>query len=218
MDSVSVWDEGAALQSCWLDCEAYPTSAYRYPSNDEDFLYLSGYTDDPTRSEWYGNVLFFSCLAGCRSQLRTQRWLYILVPSLCACLAFLIFVSCFVCRSCPLARWCRGSQVKSSVSPHPTPAPHPFLVSTADQGHYPGRYRRRHSTLDRKLESLYPSLPLAPPAAQYNRLEPGLSLTYSGLVLGPGTGGGSMEAVKRKVSGHIGRKASSGSGKVKVAS
>ena len=29
MDSVSVWDEGAALQSCWLDCEAYPTSAYR---------------------------------------------------------------------------------------------------------------------------------------------------------------------------------------------
>ena len=30
VDSVSVWDEEAALQSCWLDCEASPTSAYRY--------------------------------------------------------------------------------------------------------------------------------------------------------------------------------------------
>ena len=29
VDSVSVWDEKAALQSCWMDCEAFPTSAYR---------------------------------------------------------------------------------------------------------------------------------------------------------------------------------------------
>ena len=28
----------------------------------------------------YENVLFFSCLAGCRSQLRSQRWFYIIVP------------------------------------------------------------------------------------------------------------------------------------------
>ena len=32
VDSVSVWDEGAALQSCWMDCEAFPTSAYRLDS------------------------------------------------------------------------------------------------------------------------------------------------------------------------------------------
>ena len=28
----------------------------------------------------YENVLFFSCLSGCRSQLRSQRWFYIIVP------------------------------------------------------------------------------------------------------------------------------------------
>ena len=32
VDSVSVWDEDAALQSCWMDCEAFPTSAYRLDS------------------------------------------------------------------------------------------------------------------------------------------------------------------------------------------
>jgi len=217
VDSVSVWDEEAALQSCWLDCEASPTSAYRYPSDDNDFLYLSGYTDEATRSEWYENVLFFSCLSGCRGQLRSQRWFYIIVPSLCACLAFLVLVCCLVCRSCPLARWCRGGRGKSAVAPHTTPVPHPFLVSTAAQppGTLPGRgYRRRHSTLDRKLESLYPSLPAAPAPAEYNRLEPGLSLTYSGLVSGPGHGGNSFDAIKKKMSG---RKESSSSNKVKVA-
>ena len=29
-----------------------------------------------------------------------------------------------------------------------------------------------------RLESLYPSLPVAPAPAEYNRLEPGMSLTY----------------------------------------
>jgi len=186
-----------------------------YPSNDHDFLYLSGYTDEATRSEWYENVLFFSCLSGCRSQLRSQRWFYIIVPSLCACLAFLVLVCCLVCRSCPLARWCRGGRSKSAVTPHATPVPHPFLVSTAAQppGNFAGRgYRRRHSTLDRKLESLYPSLPIAPAPAEYNRLEPGMSLTYSGLVLGPGNGGTSFDSIKQKM-----RKESSGSSKVKVA-
>ena len=43
MDSVSVWDDRAALQSCWFECETYPTAAYKYPSNDADFLYLTGY-------------------------------------------------------------------------------------------------------------------------------------------------------------------------------
>ena len=28
----------------------------------------------------YENVLFFSCLSGCRGQLRSQRWFYIIVP------------------------------------------------------------------------------------------------------------------------------------------
>ena len=46
MDSVSVWDDRAALQSCWFECETYPTAAYKYPSNDADFLYLTGYRFD----------------------------------------------------------------------------------------------------------------------------------------------------------------------------
>ena len=43
MGSVSIWDEEAALQSCWFDCESHPTAAYSYPSNDQDFRYLTGY-------------------------------------------------------------------------------------------------------------------------------------------------------------------------------
>ena len=43
MGSISIWDEEAALQSCWFDCESHPTAAYSYPSNDQDFRYLTGY-------------------------------------------------------------------------------------------------------------------------------------------------------------------------------
>ena len=43
MGAISIWDEEAALQSCWFDCESHPTAAYSYPSNDGDFRYLTGY-------------------------------------------------------------------------------------------------------------------------------------------------------------------------------
>ena len=43
MSSISIWDDKAALESCWFDCESFPTSAYNYPSNDGDFIYLTGY-------------------------------------------------------------------------------------------------------------------------------------------------------------------------------
>ena len=43
MSSLNIWDDKAALQSCWFDCESFPTSAYSYPSNDEDLVYLTGY-------------------------------------------------------------------------------------------------------------------------------------------------------------------------------
>jgi len=224
MDSVSVWDEEAALQSCWLDCEAYPAEAYKYPSDEEDFLYLTGYSDAATRSAWYDNVLFFSCLAGCRNHYASQRWIIIIIPSLVLCIAFLVLVCCLICKNCPLARWCRGGRAKSasSVSPHTTPVPeHPFLVSTVgDQTmDYTGRlynprtYRRRQSLIDRKMESL-PTPPSAPPAAEYNRLEPGQS--YSGFIAEPGHGGNSFDAFKRKMSGYSTRQANSG-GRVKVA-
>ena len=63
------------------------------------------FRDEATRAEWYENVLFFSCLDGCRSQLKAQRWMYILVPSLSAALVFLLLICCLVCKGCPLARY-----------------------------------------------------------------------------------------------------------------
>jgi len=258
MDSVSVWDDRAGLQSCWFECETYPTAAYKYPSSDADFLYLTGYRDEATRAEWYENVLFFSCLDGCRGQLKAQRWMYILVPSISAAVVFLLLICCLVCKGCPLARWCKESRAKSAkVNPKTTPAPNPFLVSMVDDstaglgynqlgmakdlnyGVYKSRsYRRRASTLDRKMhgmDSTYhnPTIPTAPPAAQYNPLEPGLSLTYSGNVMGGGQGAAAAgsapikedgpikrlaTSTKRKVSSKLSRKdTSASSGKVKVA-
>jgi len=256
MDSVSVWDERAALQSCWFECETYPTAAYKYPSNDADFLFLTGYRDEETRAEWYQNVLFFSCLSGCRSQLKAQRWLYILIPTLSAIALFILLVCCLVCKGCPLARWCKDSRAKSAKV-NPTPLPNPFLVSMAEDstmglgynqlsmakdsgyGVYKSRsYRRRASTLDRKmnnLDSTYhnPIVPSAPPAAQYNPLEPGLSLSFSGNVVGGGQGanvgaapsrqGDGVGAIKRlatstkrKLTGKVSRTPAT-SGKIKVA-
>ena len=43
MSSINIWDDKAGLESCWFECENNPTSAYSYPSQDHDFLYLSGY-------------------------------------------------------------------------------------------------------------------------------------------------------------------------------
>ena len=43
MSSINIWDDQAGLESCWFECETNPTSAYSYPSKDQDFLYLSGY-------------------------------------------------------------------------------------------------------------------------------------------------------------------------------
>ena len=89
--------------------------------------------DDLSRADWYDNVLFFSCLSGCRSQLRAERWLYILVPAISALVLFLLLVVCCVCKGCPLARWYRDSRAKSAsakVTPHQTPPPNPFLVSS----------------------------------------------------------------------------------------
>jgi len=164
MSSISIWDDKAALESCWFDCESYPTSAYNYPSNDGDFIYLTGYRDDLTRAEWYENVLFFSCLSGCRSQLKAERWLYILVPVISAIILFLMFCCCITCKGCPLARWYRDSRASSAkIQPKQTAPPNPFLVSSIadfDSGygynslgfaHNPTR--RRVSTLDRKYNS-----------------------------------------------------------------
>ena len=76
-----------------------------------------------------------------------------------------------------------------------------------------------------------PTIPTAPPAAQYNPLEPGLSLSHSGNVVGGGQGaavGGSppideegplkrlATATKRKITGKISRTPTT-SGKIKVA-
>jgi len=131
MGSISIWDEEAALQSCWFDCESHPTAAYSYPSNDQDFRYLTGYRDDLSRADWYDNVLFFSCLSGCRSQLRAERWLYIMVPAISAIVLFLLLVICCVCKGCPLARWYRDSRAKTAkINPNQTPPPNPFLVSS----------------------------------------------------------------------------------------
>jgi len=164
MSSLNIWDDKAALQSCWFDCESFPTSAYSYPSNDEDLVYLTGYRDDETRSEWYDNVLFFSCLSGCRSELRSKRWLYIMVPIMSALVLFILLVCCLTCKGCPLAVWYRNSRAKSAkVQPKATPAPNPFLVSSIADfdsgygynslgfGHNPSR--RRVSTLDRKYNT-----------------------------------------------------------------
>lgn len=234
-----VWDNTAALQSCWFECETYPTSAYKYPSNDADFLYLTGYRDEATRAEWYDNVLFFSCLAGCRSQLKAQRWMYILVPSFSAAVVFVLLVCCLVCKGCPLARWCRDSRANSAkIKPKA-----PFLVEEStlglgyntlhaakdsDYGQYRSRtYRRRANQLDRKmnhLDSIYHSTPIpkAPPAATYNRLEPGMSLSHAGLTLGAGQGAETHDsgplqrlatATKRKLTA----RSPSNSGKIKVA-
>ena len=98
--------------------------------------------DDLSRADWYDNVLFFSCLSGCRSQLRAERWLYILVPAISALVLFLLLVVCCVCKGCPLARWYRDSRAKSAsakINPHQTPPPNPFLVSSIadfDQGEW----------------------------------------------------------------------------------
>ena len=89
------------------------TAAYKYPSTDADFLYLTNYRDEATQAEWYENVLFFSCLAGCRSQLAAQRWATILVPSLAAALLLLTLACCAACRGCPLARCWRNSRAQS---------------------------------------------------------------------------------------------------------
>ena len=43
MSSINIWDDRAGLESCWFECENNPTSAYSYPSKDQDFLYLTGY-------------------------------------------------------------------------------------------------------------------------------------------------------------------------------
>ena len=131
MSSINIWDEKAGLQSCWFDCESFPTAAYNYPSNDQDFTYLTGYRDDPTRAEWYDNVLFFSCLEGCRSQLRAERWLYIMLPIISAFSLFILLVCCCVCKGCPLAKWYKESRSKSAkIQPRPTPPSNPFLVSS----------------------------------------------------------------------------------------
>ena len=59
--------------------------------------------DEATRADWYENVLFFSCLSGCRAQLRAERWLYILVPAAAAALLATLLLVCCCCRGCPLA-------------------------------------------------------------------------------------------------------------------
>lgn len=165
MGSISIWDEEAALQSCWFDCESQPTAAYSYPSNDQDFRYLTGYRDDLSRADWYDNVLFFSCLSGCRAQLRAERWLYIMVPAISALVLFLLLVICCVCKGCPLARWYRDSRANTAkINPNQTPPPNPFLVSSIadfDAGYgynslgfaQSNPYKRRVSTLDRKYAS-----------------------------------------------------------------
>ena len=43
MNNINIWDDRAALESCWFDCESFPTAAYNYPSSDKDFIYLTGY-------------------------------------------------------------------------------------------------------------------------------------------------------------------------------
>ena len=87
--------------------------------------------DDLSRADWYDNVLFFSCLSGCRSQLRAERWLYIMVPAISALVLFLLLVICCVCKGCPLARWYRDSRAKTAkINPNQTPPPNPFLVSS----------------------------------------------------------------------------------------
>ena len=87
--------------------------------------------DDLSRADWYDNVLFFSCLSGCRSQLRAERWLYIMVPAISAIVLFLLLVICCVCKGCPLARWYRDSRAKTAkINPNQTPPPNPFLVSS----------------------------------------------------------------------------------------
>jgi len=174
MGAISIWDEEAALQSCWFDCESHPTAAYSYPSNDGDFRYLTGYRDDLSRADWYDNVLFFSCLSGCRAQLRAERWLYILVPAISALALFLLLCCCCVCRGCPLSRWWRDTRAPAKVSHHQTPPPNPFLVSSIadfDSGYgynslgfaQNNPYKRRVSTLDRKYAS-------GPGMSQWNKL------------------------------------------------
>ena len=178
MSSINIWDDQAGLESCWFECENNPTSAYSYPSQDHDFLYLTGYRlygefsrelwltvdlarDEASKAEWFENVLFFSCLSGCRAQLKAERWLYILVPALSALLLSLLLCCCLSCAGCPLARWWRDSRAASKVKPGTTPPPNPFLVSSIadfDSGygytslgfHNNPAQRRRISTLDRK--------------------------------------------------------------------
>ena len=180
MSSINIWDDRAGLQSCWFECEDNPTSAYSFPSKDGDFLYLTGYRyfqtidtilmyddisitrDEASKAEWFENVLFFSCLSGCRSQLKAERWFYILVPSLSALVLFILLCCCISCKGCPLARWWRDTRTNSAkVLPKPTPPPNPFLVSSIadfDTGygytslgfHSQPAQRRRISTLDRK--------------------------------------------------------------------
>ena len=117
--------------------------------------------DEETKADWFENVLFFSCLSGCRSQLKAERWLYILVPALSALLLALLLCCCLSCSGCPLARWWRDSRADSKVNPKATPPPNPFLVSSIadfDSGygytslgfHSNPAQRRRISTLDRK--------------------------------------------------------------------
>lgn len=195
MNNINIWDDRAALESCWFDCESFPTAAYNYPSSDKDFIYLTGYRDEATRADWYENVLFFSCLSGCRAQLRAERWLYILVPAAAAALLAALLLVCCCCRGCPLAWWRRDpKQQAAKVAPSHTPAPNPFLVSSVadfDTGYgYGNPYRnsnpyKRRSTNDRKMQNMettmlsLATLPRAPPAALYNPLDHGRSLAQS---------------------------------------
>ena len=128
----------------------------------ESSLRLSTARDEASKAEWFENVLFFSCLSGCRSQLKAERWLYILVPAISGLLLLLLLSCCLSCSGCPLARWWRDSRANSGkVRPEATPPPNPFLVNSIadfDSGygytslgfHNNPAQRRRISTLDRK--------------------------------------------------------------------
>ena len=74
--------------------------------------------DEATRADWYENVLFFSCLSGCRAQLRAERWLYILVPAAAAALLAALLLVCCCCRGCPLAWYLYLFMSSCNISVH----------------------------------------------------------------------------------------------------
>lgn len=128
LDSVSVWDAKAALHGCWMECESNPKMAFSYPGNSD--LFLSGYRDDATRDNWYDNVLFFSCLDGCRSRHQAQRLTIIILPTIAAIIIIFTLLFCCICKSCPIARCCKGDRYDSAYRRKIVPSPSPIMVNT----------------------------------------------------------------------------------------